>query len=333
VTISLLPEISASRAHELIDSFLSRRIMVFGDVMLDRFMIGGVARISPEAPVPVVVFDHEEIRLGGAANVAHNLRALGAAVDLIGVIGQDDSAAQLKSELAAKGIHATGLITDPERRTTTKMRVVTSRNQQVSRIDFESDHEVGTAIEAALGQQAEMRARSAQVVLVSDYLKGVVTRRSMTSVLSVARASGVPVIVDPKVPHIDYYAGAALVTPNHVEAESATNSRISSNEDARRAAVALRQRIGVESVLITRGEHGMWLDHAGTDGYLPASAREVADVTGAGDTVIATLALAIAAGGTMFEAARLANEAASIVVGKFGAATVAPDELKARFQS
>ena len=333
MNISLLPEITASRAHELIDKFASRRITVFGDVMLDRFMIGRVARISPEAPVPVVVFDHEEVRLGGAANVAHNLGALGGAVDLIGVIGEDDSAAQLKNELAARGIQATGLITDPQRRTTTKMRVVTSRNQQVSRIDFESDHEVGRAIEEALAQQVEMRANASQVVLVSDYQKGVVTRRSMANLLSFAHGNGVPVIVDPKVPHIGYYAGAALVTPNHVEAESATNSRISSHEDARRAAIALRQRLGVESVLITRGEHGMWLDHAGKDGYLPASAREVADVTGAGDTVIATLALAIAAGGTMFEAARLANEAASIVVGKFGAATVAPEELKARFKS
>ena len=139
-------------------------------------------------------------------------------------------------------------------------------------------------------------------------------------------------IVDPKVPHIDYYAGAALVTPNHIEAESATNSRISTHEDARtRRQRSCGKRIGVESVLITRGEHGMWLDHAGADGYLPASAREVADVTGAGDTVIATLALAIAAGATMPEAARLANEAAGIVVGKFGAATVTPEELKARF--
>jgi D-glycero-beta-D-manno-heptose-7-phosphate kinase len=332
VNISPLPEITASRAHELIDRFASRRVTVFGDVMLDRFMIGRVARISPEAPVPVVVFDHEEVRLGGAANVAHNLRALGGAVDLIGVIGEDDAAVHLKRELAARSIPAIGLITDPERRTTTKMRVVTSRNQQVSRIDFESDHDVGTAIEEALARQIEMRARSSQLVLVSDYQKGVVTRRSMASLLSFAHGSGVPVIVDPKVPHIDYYSGATLVTPNHVEAESATNSRISSNEDARRAAVALRHRLGVESVLITRGEHGMWLDHAGKDGYLPASAREVADVTGAGDTVIATLALALAAGSTMFEAARLANEAASIVVGRFGAATVAPDELKARFQ-
>jgi rfaE bifunctional protein kinase chain/domain len=146
-----------------------------------------------------------------------------------------------------------------------------------------------------------------------------------------SRSAGLPVIVDPKVPHIEYYAGAALVTPNHVEAESATNSRIASHEDARRASAELRRRMQVESVLITRGEHGMWLDHGGADGYLPASAKEVADVTGAGDTVIATLALAIAAGATMPEAARLANEAASIVVGKFGAATVSPAELKALF--
>jgi len=330
-SIDLLPEIPSDRAHELIDRFASRRITVFGDVMLDRFLIGRVSRMSPEAPVPVVVFDHDEFRLGGAANVANNLRELGAAVDLIGVIGSDESGGQIKNELAARGIHATGLITDLERRTTTKMRVVTTRNQQVSRIDFESDHEVGTAIEAALSAQVDMRARAAQVILVSDYQKGVVTRRSMAHVIAFAQANGLPVIVDPKVPHIDYYAGAALVTPNHVEAESATNSRIDSHEDARRASNTLRQRMGVDSVLITRGENGMWLDHAGMDGYLPASAREVSDVTGAGDTVIATLALAIAGGATMPEAARLANEAASIVVGKFGASTVTPEELKDRF--
>ena len=331
MNISLLPDISRARAHELIDRFASRRNTVVGDVMLDRFLIGGVTRISPEAPVPVVVFDREEFRMGGAANVANNLRGLGSGVDLIGVIGNDESAVQLKSELAAKGIHATGLITDQQRRTTTKMRVVTSRNQQVSRIDFESVHEVGTAIEDAIASQLEMRAKASQVILVSDYQKGVVTRRSMAHIIGFSQSSGVPVIVDPKVPHIDYYAGASLVTPNHIEAESATNSRISTNEDARRASISLRQRLGVDSVLITRGEHGMWLDQAGVDGYLPASAREVADVTGAGDTVIATLALAIAAGATMPEAARLANEAAGIVVAKFGAATVTPAELKSRF--
>jgi len=331
VSISQLPDITTARAHELIDTFSTRRIAVVGDVMVDRFMIGRVSRISPEAPVPVVVFDREEFRLGGAANVAHNVRELGGAVELIGVIGNDESGVHLKNELAATGIHSTGLITDLERRTTTKMRVVTSRNQQVSRIDFESDHEVGAQVEDAIAAQVDMRARSAQVILVSDYQKGVITRRSMARLLALAQGHGLPVIVDPKVPHIDYYAGAALVTPNHIEAESATNSRIATHEDARRASIALRQRVGVDSVLITRGEHGMWLDHAGADGYLPTSAREVADVTGAGDTVIATLALAIAAGATMPEAARLANEAAGIVVGRFGAATVTPEELKERF--
>jgi len=245
VTIAELPGISQARAYELIDKFSSRRITVVGDVMLDRFLIGRVSRMSPEAPVPVVVHDHDEFRLGGAANVANNLRELGGSVDLIGVIGSDEAGAQLRSELAATGIHSTGLITDQERRTTTKMRVVTSRNQQVSRIDFESDHEVGEAVEAAIASQVEMRARSAQVVIVSDYQKGVVTRRSMAHLVSFAHANGLPVIVDPKVPHIDFYAGAALVTPNHIEAESATNSRISTHEDARRASAELRKRIGV----------------------------------------------------------------------------------------
>lgn len=331
MTGGLLPELQTARAHELIDAFTTRRITVVGDVMLDRFLIGRVGRISPEAPVPVVVFDHEEFRLGGAANVANNLRQLGAAVDLVGIIGDDESGSQLKQELAAKGLHSTGLITDVERRTTTKMRVVTTRNQQVSRVDFESDHDAGAAIEAAIASQVEMRAKAAQVILVSDYQKGVITRQSMAHLVAFARGAGVPVIVDPKVPHMDYYAGAALVTPNHIEAESAANIRIVTNDDASRAAAELRRRVGVGSVLITRGEHGMWLDHEGASGYLPASAREVADVTGAGDTVIATLALAIAAGATMAEAARLSNEAASIVVGRFGAATVTPEELKERF--
>ena len=331
MSASLLPEIASARAHELIDRFASRRITVVGDVMLDRFVIGRVSRISPEAPVPVVVFDHEEWRLGGAANVANNLRALGATVELIGVVGADEAGLQLKNELAAKGIQAAGLITDLERKTTTKMRVVTTRNQQVARVDYESDHEVGAALEEALASQVEMRATTAQVILVSDYQKGVITRRSMAQLAAFGQSAGIPVIVDPKVPHLDYYAGASLVTPNHVEAESATNIRIESHDDARRAAESLRRQLGVENVLITRGEHGMWLSHAGVDGYLPASAREVADVTGAGDTVIATLALTIAAGGNLAEAARIANEAASIVVGKFGASTVSPDELKRRF--
>jgi D-beta-D-heptose 7-phosphate kinase/D-beta-D-heptose 1-phosphate adenosyltransferase len=324
---TLLADLAPARARELVDRFASRRIVVVGDVMLDRFLIGRVSRMSPEAPVPVVVYDHDEYRLGGAANVAHNVRALGAAVDLIGIVGADDSAARLKAELAARGIHSAGLITDADRRTTMKMRVVTARNQQVARIDYESDHEARSDVEEALMAQVGARARSAQVILVSDYQKGAVTRRSMAQLVGFGQSNGLPVIVDPKVPHIDYYAGATLVTPNHIEAESATNIRITTDEDARRAAAALRQRLNVESIVITRGEQGMWVSQAGVDGHLPAVAREVADVTGAGDTVIAVLALAIAAGGTLTEAARLANQAAGVVVGKFGASTVTTREI------
>jgi D-glycero-beta-D-manno-heptose-7-phosphate kinase len=326
-TPPLLSELAPARAQDLVGRFASRHIIVVGDVMLDQFLMGRVSRMSPEAPVPVVVYDHDEYRLGGAANVAHNIRALGASVDVIGVVGADEPAARLQAELAVRGIHSSGLITDPNRRTTMKVRVVTARNQQVARIDYESDNDVSSDVEQAMLAQVATRARSAQVILVSDYQKGAITRRSMAQLVAFGRASGVPVIVDPKVPHIDYYGGATLVTPNHVEAESATNMRITTNEDARRAAAALRHRLKVDSVVITRGEHGMWVSQAGVDGHLPAVAREVADVTGAGDTVIAVLALAIAAGATLAEAARLANQAAGVVVGKFGAATVTAREI------
>jgi rfaE bifunctional protein kinase chain/domain len=323
----LLPDLDATRARELVGRFPSRRIIVVGDVMLDRFLIGRVSRMSPEAPVPVVVYDHDEYRLGGAANVAHNVRALGASVEVIGVIGTDESAGRLQAELAVRGIHSAGLIADSGRRTTTKTRVVTARNQQVARIDYESDHDVSTEVEEALIAQVATRARSGQVIVVSDYQKGAITRRMMAQLVSFGQANGLPVLVDPKVPHIDYYSRATIVTPNHAEAESATNIRIETADDARRAAAALRQRLNVESVVITRGEQGMWISQAGVDGHLPAVAREVADVTGAGDTVIAVLALAIAAGGTLAEAARLANQAAGIVVAKFGASTVSKREI------
>jgi D-beta-D-heptose 7-phosphate kinase/D-beta-D-heptose 1-phosphate adenosyltransferase len=335
VSVSPLPDLPQARAHELIDRFTTRRITVVGDVMLDRFLIGRVSRMSPEAPVPVVVFDHEEFRLGGAANVAHNLRALGASVDLIGVIGNDESGALLKGELAAKGLHATGLITDLERRTTTKMRVVTTRNQQVARIDYEHDGEIGEAVEATVVQKVSDLAAAADAIVVSDYMKGVISPRVAAAAAKAANDHDIPLLVDPKVPHIEYYAGATVITPNHHEAEMVTHMRIRTDADAREAARRFRDRSRCTSVLITRGEHGMWLlagsasDGESMEMPLPAEAREVADVTGAGDTVISALALAFAAGATLEDAARLANRAAGIVVGKFGPATVTVDEIRA----
>jgi rfaE bifunctional protein kinase chain/domain len=331
MSVPQLPPLDRARAQAIIERMADRRIVVIGDVMLDQFIFGHVGRISPEAPVPVVTYNHEQHRAGGAANVALNARSLGARVELIGVVGDDEAGGKLKELLRASEVAPRGLVTDLERRTTTKVRIVTTRNQQVARVDYENDDEVGARVEEALAEVVSDRAHGARAIVVSDYLKGVVTRHVMAHVVSTGQSRAVPVLVDPKIPHLDYYGGASLVTPNNHEAETATHLRIRSEQDARSAAKVFRDRARCEGVLITRGEHGMWLAHDSAEGHLAASAREVADVTGAGDTVVATLALAIAAGATWAEAAQLANEAAGIVVGRFGPATVSAPELLARF--
>jgi rfaE bifunctional protein kinase chain/domain len=320
-----------ARARDLIARFRTLPVLVVGDVMLDRFIVGRVTRISPEAPVPIVRFESEHVRLGGAANVAQNLAVLGARVSLVGLVGDDAAGAALRAQLAAAGIDAGGLVVDAGRPTTEKVRVVTERNQQVARIDYERDTDASGAVEMAIVAAASARARGAKAILVSDYLKGAITRQTVEALLTArsARSSGepVPLIVDPKIPHLPCYAGATLVTPNHHEAEAATQIRISTDDDAREAARVFRVRARCEAVLITRGEQGMWLADPHVERSIAAAAREVSDVTGAGDTVAATLALALAARATMTDAAVLANHAAGIVVAKFGPATVTHDEL------
>jgi rfaE bifunctional protein kinase chain/domain len=307
-----------------------RTVLIVGDVMLDHFVIGNVDRISPEAPVPVVRFAREQYRLGGAANVAHNVTALGGKAEMIGIVGEDADADRLSADLGRLSIGTSGLVRDSGRCTTRKLRVVTTRNLQVARIDYEDDREVEGALEAAIVGGIDRLARSADAILISDYLKGVVSHVVAAAAIAAAHARGIPLLVDPKVPHIDYYRGATVITPNHHEAEAVTLMRIRTSEDARAAAVRFRERAGCESVLVTRGEHGMMLLGPERHTELPAEAREVSDVTGAGDTVIATMALALAAGAPLVDAARLANRAAGIVVGKFGAATVTADELSPR---
>ncbi len=328
-----LPVFAAARARELVSRFAGLDVLVVGDPMLDRFIVGEVTRISPEAPVPVVRFEREYTRLGGAANVAHNLAALGARVRLAGVVGRDAAAHTLREQLSAAGIAVDGLVEDTSRPTVEKVRIVTGRNQQVARIDYERDADVTGAVEQQVIDEIDRRGRAAKVLLVSDYLKGTVTKAVMQRLvaLKASRAPSIPLIVDPKIPHLDYYAGATLVTPNHQEAESATYRRITDDAAAREAAIDFRARARVEAVLITRGEQGMWLSSQEAEGAIPAIAREVSDVTGAGDTVAATLALALAAGASLAEAASLANHAAGIVVGKFGSATLSRDELLTTF--
>ena len=267
-----------------------------------------------------------ELVRGGAANVAHNVAALGAQATLVAVTGQDDAAATLAQACREAGI-APSLVGDPDRPTTTKVRIVTERNQQVARIDYESDSEITGEAEQRIVAAVQQHAPRASAIVVSDYLKGCITRRVFETVVEAARAVNIPVLVDPKIPHIDSYAGASVVTPNHHEAEIATHMRVRSEDEARDAARVFRERVRCGNVLMTRGDQGMWLLADAIEGHLPASAREVADVTGAGDTVIATVALSLAAGATLPEAARLANEAAGLVVGKFGPATLTVAEL------
>jgi rfaE bifunctional protein kinase chain/domain len=324
----MLPAVAPDRTAHLVAAMSGVTILVVGDVMLDRFIVGRVTRISPEAPVPVVAFDHELARLGGAANVAHNIAALGGRVTVVAPTGADAEAATLAEACRAAGV-APAFTADPTRRTTTKVRVVTERNQQVARIDYEDEREIAGDVEARIVSAATQWASSAAAIVVSDYVKGGVSRRLMQTVLHSASSRGIPVLVDPKIPHLDFYEGVSLLTPNVAEAEAATHLRVRDAGEAASVARLIRERVGCDSVLLTRGDQGMWLSTPDVEGSLPAVAREVADVTGAGDTVIATAAAALAAGASMAEAAWLANEAAAIAVGRFGPVAVSAEELRA----
>ena len=322
----MLPPLAPERAKALAAGLGRTHILVVGDAMLDKFIAGRVTRISPEAPVPVVMFDHESHRIGGAANVAHNVTALGGRATLVAVSGQDEAAATLAGACRDAGI-APALVGDTARPTTTKVRIVTERNQQVARVDYEMDAEIAGDVEQRVVSALQQQASDASAIVISDYLKGCISARVMRAAVAAGKERGIPVLVDPKIPHIDYYAGATVITPNHHEAEIAANMRVRTDDDARGAARVFRERSACGAVLMTRGDQGMWLLGPDVEDSLPASAREVSDVTGAGDTVIATMALALAAGATLAEAARLANEAAGLAVAKFGPSVVTPAEL------
>jgi D-beta-D-heptose 7-phosphate kinase/D-beta-D-heptose 1-phosphate adenosyltransferase len=327
----VLPSLERDRARTLIDRFAGVHIAIVGDVMLDHFVFGQVSRISPEAPVPVVEFDREEFRIGGAANVAANVRALGGSVAVAGVVGADEHGSTLTDSLRRAGIDSARIVIDRDRPTTRKLRIVTSRHQQVARVDYESDREIAGDVADSLLSAMEQATQSARALIVSDYLKGSITRPLMAKAVALCADLRIPLVVDPKVRHVGYFSGATVITPNNAEAEAAAEMRIRSNADARRAARIIRTRVGCRAVLITRGESGMWLLSDAHEGYLPATAREVADVTGAGDTVVAALALAMAAGADPVEAATLANAAAGVTVTKFGPASASPDELRYSF--
>jgi len=327
--------ITLQRAAELAANIGGRRVVVFGDVMLDEFVWGEVTRISPEAPVPVVDIRRESVRLGGAANVVANLIALGAQASVVGVVGRDRAGERLLAALVEAGaLHAAGgLVQDESRPTTTKTRII-AHNQLVVRADRERRTPVDARTEDHLIAILGAALQEADAFVVSDYDKGAVTPRVLAEILPRATKRGIPVLVDPKIRNFDAYRPATLVTPNHHEALRLTNTEDDTDEGMAHAARLIRERLNCESVLITRGEQGMMLLECDADPvYVGTVAREVYDVTGAGDTVIATLAAALAARASLVEAATLANHAAGIVVGKVGTATASRDELVGSFKS
>lgn len=319
--------VSQKALRQYLQRFPQAGLLVIGDLILDHYVMGRVSRISPEAPVPVVHVESETLRLGGAANVFNNILALGGKADLCGVIGADESGRLLLKELGKSRSGRGGVIIDHDRPTTRKSRVI-AHNQQIVRYDMEGRQELKKTLQKRLLRYVESRIRELSCIVVSDYAKGVVSAALMAELTRMAALRKIPVIVDPKVEHFGYYKGVTVITPNHLEATQAAGLHGDDDQTVNQAGAVIRQRLGCQSVLITRGEKGMSLyEGEGASWHLPTQARQVYDVTGAGDTVIGTLALALATGASMREAATLANHAAGIVVGMVGTATVSPKQL------
>ncbi len=322
--------LDAKRTEAILRSLKGGRVVVVGDVMLDVFVFGDVTRISPEAPVPVVRVTQETERLGGAANVALNVKSLGGRVALVGVVGGDLAGEHLARASRERGIDAR-LVPLRGRATTVKTRIMAHQHQMV-RTDREDIAPIDAAVEAKLLAQVGKVLTKGAALIVSDYQKGVVTRSFMRALIALARTRGAHVLVDPKVRNIGFFKGAFLVTPNQKEAEEISGIGIRTDGDAERAVHRIARIAGTEGALVTRGEEGMSLGlrvgRKFSYWHVRATAREVFDVTGAGDTAIATLALALVAGALPHEAMVLSNLAAGVAVGKLGTSSVTPEEIR-----
>jgi rfaE bifunctional protein kinase chain/domain len=302
-----------------------RRVLVVGDVMLDEFLWGRVSRISPEAPVPVVEVTRHSFHLGGAGNVAANVRSLGGAATLVATVGDDAAGAHVREAVASAGISSRLVVSPGGRPTTVKTRIV-AHHQQVVRADREDASDVDPKTAAALLAALRDELPSCDALLISDYQKGVVTTSVLRRLLPLARR--VPVLVDPKLRHFRRYRGVTVVTPNQLEAEQATGVRLRDDAALALAGARILRLLACRAALVTRGERGMSLFEQGRPPlHVPTAAREVFDVTGAGDTVIATMSLALAAGASLSEAAVLANAAAGVVVGKLGTAQATAEQV------
>jgi D-beta-D-heptose 7-phosphate kinase / D-beta-D-heptose 1-phosphate adenosyltransferase len=324
---------------EVLQSFHGGRVLILGDVMLDRFIYGSVERISPEAPIPVMTIERTAAMPGGAANVARNVATLGGQVTVIGVVGQDAGAEELRAQFAIMPTISADLAVDASRPTTVKTRHIADR-QQVLRTDIESRTPVAAEIAAAVLARFRAALPQAQVVILSDYNKGLLSDAVTAGAIAAAREAGRPVVVDPKSASLRKYQGAAVLTPNRYELQAACGHECSSDEQVIAGARSILAQGICDALVITRGKDGMTVVEATREGsaidahtndmHIRTAAREVFDVSGAGDTAVATLALGLAQGAALVDAARLANTAAGIVVGKQGTATVSAGEIIAR---
>jgi rfaE bifunctional protein kinase chain/domain len=326
-----LSRLDPARVDELLERAASIRVLVVGDLMLDRYVSGRVERISPEAPVPVVHVEEERYAVGGAGNVAANVTALGATCSVVGCTGDDPEGDRLHSALEAHGVASSGIVRTPTRPTTVKTRVQAQR-QQIVRFDREVDHEAEGDLSAALAEAVRRMAAESDALVVQDYNKGVLAREVIEAVRTVAEHLGLPVIVDPKRRAFFDYPGATVFKPNRRELEDALGDFV--HPDDEEWMEATRVRLGCQHLLVTLGDQGMALQTAeGQLVRLATAAQGVYDVSGAGDTVVATVVVALAAGATVAEAAVLANHAAAVEVGRPGVHTVTPDEIRAHIQT
>ena len=311
-----------------IQQFKQVRALVIGDLMIDEYLWGDVDRISPEAPVPVVAVKRESFTLGGAGNVINNLISMGASVTAVGTAGTGKGGEMILSKLADLKVGTQGIIREPDRPTTRKTRVIAS-NQQVVRIDKEIKQEISQETLGAILELIEKEIRHKDLVIISDYDKGLVTRELVAGVSRLAADRKIPVLADPKARRFDKYKGVTLLTPNKKEASQAANLTIETQEDLVEAGRIITEQADLEKLIITCGKDGMVLFEKGEITHTIASrARQVFDVSGAGDTVISLLGLGLAANGDFKDAAQVANAAAGIVVGKLGTATATIDELQ-----
>jgi rfaE bifunctional protein kinase chain/domain len=328
------PTLPVETVRARVACFASAKVAVLGDIMLDRYFWGEVERISPEAPVPVVRVNRRSRRLGGAANVAANLAALGAHAEVVSVRGDDRAGREVVHMLERRGIASRGLIAEPGRETTEKVRII-ARHQQVVRADFESDDPVDGDVRARIYAHALALAEPFDALVISDYGKGVVVEADLRDVIAAWRKRGKAVLVDPHVPHFAWYGGATVITPNAREAQLSTGIDFRKGNDPADTAFEAVRRMGLDALLVTRGEDGMSLYYSGAERrqvHIPTVAKEVFDVTGAGDTVIGVLAAALASGADMMEGVILANQAAGEVIKEVGTSTLSAQELVAAFE-